>query len=527
MQAQTVAMPKRLPLIIEPENRNDSTVKDAKLVNAYIERNQKTGETWIYKRPGLVQTLATKSGNGLGAYYWNGAVYSIFGANLYRDDTDTSSTLDTTGGVYRFTSNIGNELANGVTTTLVFNTAVAGYGAPPGFPATQIIARTSTPAGSFVIGTTYVISVLGTTNFIAVGSSFNIVGWSFTATGIGVGTGSAWLNTNYPYNAVKGIVYLDGLFYVTNINASVRGSSTINDPYKWADPLNRLTAQIEADLAVFTAKQLSYVIVFKEWSTEVFYDQKNPTASALGPVQGAKVNYGCVTADSVREIDGSLCWLSQNRSGSVQVMIMEALKPVIVSTKAIERILDAATFGTVFSFAFKYNGHKFYGVTLKDNNITLVYDLVDQFWSQWTDTNGNYWPMVSATFNATQDVILQHETNGKLYKFDALTYLDDGALFSAQIVTPNFDGGTRRRKALAVLEFVGDQVAGSTLQVRSNDSDYDATKWTNFRYLDLGARRPLLVNCGTFIRRAYELTHRSNTPLRIQALEMQLDLGTL
>jgi len=46
-------------------------------------------------------------------------------------------------------------------------------------------------AGSFVIGETYTIVSLGTTNFTAIGASFNGVGQSFIATGVGSGTGTA------------------------------------------------------------------------------------------------------------------------------------------------------------------------------------------------------------------------------------------------------------------------------------------------------------------------------------------------
>ena len=59
------------------------------------------------------------------------------------------------------------------------------------------------------------------------------------------------------------------------------------------------------------------------------------------------------------------------------------------------------------------------------------------------------------------------------------------------------------------------------------DQGCDAVTITNFRKVDLSIRRPLLTNCGSFTRRAHHLRHQSNTPLRIQAVEMQLDLGTL
>jgi hypothetical protein len=49
-------------------------------------------------------------------------------------------------------------------------------------------------AGSFVIGQTYGIKTVGSTNFTLIGASSNTVGVVFTATGIGSGSGDAFLN---------------------------------------------------------------------------------------------------------------------------------------------------------------------------------------------------------------------------------------------------------------------------------------------------------------------------------------------
>lgn len=519
-QAPTVEVPKRIPLVAQPENRDESSLKDAKLINAYVEKNA-AGETWIYKRPGVLQTGATKTGNGYGVYNWLGNIFSIFGATLYKDGVAISGTLDTTGGVYQFSQCLGTvpklQLGNGV----------ASYNYDAGGGLVQINSLTTVTAGSFVVGISYTILVPGTTNFTLIGAANNNVGTVFTATGIGSGTGTATTPNNFPAACVKGWAYLDGTVYVMDALASIRGCTALNTPTDWSDLLNRLTAQIEADGGVALTKQLVYVLALGQWSTEVFYDAQNTTASPLSPVQGAKINYGCVTAESVQEIDGVLLWLATNRSSSVQVIMVEGLKAQIVSTKPIERLLGEATFTSVFSFSVKYEGHRFYGFTLKDQNITLVYDLTDQMWSQWTDTNGNYLPWVSSTYSAGTGRILQHETNGKLYALDAAYTNDDGSVIQVDIYTPNFDGGTRRRKHLNILEFVGDLTVGSLLQVRSNDHDYEAKQWSNFRQVDMGQRRPQLTNNGTFDRRAYHIRHRSNTRMRLQALEVQIDLGTL
>jgi hypothetical protein len=58
-------------------------------------------------------------------------------------------------------------------------------------PATNLYA-----AGAFVVGRYYKIKVVGTTNFVAIGAASNTIGVVFQATGIGAGTGSAYLARN-------------------------------------------------------------------------------------------------------------------------------------------------------------------------------------------------------------------------------------------------------------------------------------------------------------------------------------------
>jgi len=53
------------------------------------------------------------------------------------------------------------------------------------------LGTTTITAGAFVIGTTYQITAIGTTNFTLIGAASNTVGLVFKATGVGTGTGTA------------------------------------------------------------------------------------------------------------------------------------------------------------------------------------------------------------------------------------------------------------------------------------------------------------------------------------------------
>lgn len=466
-QAQSVAIPKRLPLVIEPDNRAESVSFDARLVNCFMEKDENK-ETWIYERPGLdqLQRSPAADATGRGTYNWLGDIYEIWGNTLYKNAVAVSGTVDTTNGVYKFSQTLG------ATPKLQLGNGVKAY---------------NYDAGSGLVEIT---------------------------------------DSDFPSPFVKGWAYLDGTTYVMDPDAFIQGSD-INTPSDW-DPLNVLQAQVESDMGVATAKQLVYVIAFKQWSTEVFYDAGNSSGSPLGPVQGAKIDYGCASEDSVQDVNGILCWLTSSREAGYQVAMLNRLKGDIVSTPAIDRLLQNADISTVYSWQLKVGKHRFYVLTIKEENLTLAFDLTDRSWCQWTDTNGNYFPIVSSTYSATAKGLLQHESNGRLYVADMTYATDDGDLIQVDIYTPNFDGGTRRRKQMNKLEVIADQQAGSILQVRTNDFDYNPKKWSNFRQFDLSQSQPFISECGTFVRRVHNFRHRKPVRMpRIQAMEMQIDIGTL
>lgn len=79
---------------------------------------------------------------------------------------------------------------------------IATYDNVPGLPQPAVVndassisyeqAGSTVTAGSFVIGNSYQIASVGTTNFTAIGASANSTGVVFTATGVGSGTGTAY-----------------------------------------------------------------------------------------------------------------------------------------------------------------------------------------------------------------------------------------------------------------------------------------------------------------------------------------------
>ena len=360
-------------------------------------------------------------------------------------------------------------------------------------------------------------------------------------------------DTNFPVFRVPGIAYLDGTTYVMDSFGNIWGSKNLFDATTW-DPLNKIVASNNPDSGIYLTTQLSYVIAFKQWTTQVFYDAQNATGSPLGPVPDSQIAFGCLNAASVKKMDEILFWISSNQTISPQVIMMENLQPRVISTPSIERLLDNIVTTAVASpsvqndislscWTLKHGGHRFYGITSTSLNITLVYDIDQKFWTRWTDTNGNYYKLTNFTYIAPTfstpgahvgqvlpDTAANPITNliqGCCYYVDGdYEYPNDnGVLFPVDIYTPNFTGGTSRRKTLNMMYFCADQTSGSILKARYSDDDFQS--WSNFRSIDLNDDNPRLDQEGTFTKRAYHFRHQCNTPFRIKSGELQLDVGTL
>ena len=73
------------------------------------------------------------------------------------------------------------------------------------------------------------------------------------------------------------------------------------------------------------------------------------------------------------------------------------------------------------------------------------------------------------------------------------------------------------------LEVVADKVVANGY-IRYSDDDYNT--WTPTPAVNMNASRTLLNRMGHFRRRAFEFRFVDNAPLRIEALEVDIEQGT-
>lgn len=198
------------------------------------------------------------------------------------------------------------------------------------------------------------------------------------------GTLTKITDADYPDPTVPGVEYLDGYFFVMDADGVIYNSD-LENPSAW-NPLNFITAEAESDSGVAISKHQNYIVAFKDYTTELFYDAANATGSPLAPYGNTAIQIGCAHGRSVAKIDGGLIFVSRSKSEgrSVHYFSPDSLSPAEVANEDIQRILGAATMTTVYAYGLKIDGHPLYVLTLKEDNITLVFDLATKLWSQWT-----------------------------------------------------------------------------------------------------------------------------------------------
>jgi hypothetical protein len=120
-------------------------------------------------------------------------------------------------------------------------------------------------AGSFVVGSTYVITEIGNTDFIAIGSQTNNIGQIFTATGVGTGSGKAqiedFIDTNFVVDSnslVELRVYAGGSSAAEQIYPPQASSNTQAAYDFWGNDDNSWTDQYAMDGLVFAIVKLTY-----------------------------------------------------------------------------------------------------------------------------------------------------------------------------------------------------------------------------------------------------------------------------
>jgi len=363
-----------------------------------------------------------------------------------------------------------------------------------------------------------------------------IIQWigTFTPTGGSGATATALLQGFPAGPLVPGVVFLDSYIVVGTVTGRLYNCD-VGDPTHW-NALDYVTAESEPDNLVGISKHLNYILAHGQWSTDFFYDYGTFPGSPLAAAPSYKFEVGCANGDSIVSFENTVLFIGISKTTGTGVYGIDGVSPVKLSTVYIDRILNNSNMSEIKAYTLRYNGHPFYVLTLHDLNVTIVYDVSEKMWYQWTmwalgDSDSGIPGIYAEQYFRPSffsgdglSYYLLDDDNGTLYVMSDLYYNDAGAPIYYRAVTDIVDNGTTKRKFYNRVEIVGDKQP-AIMNIRHTDDDYKS--WSPYRTVNLNASRPQIYQTGQGRRRAWEFLCTDNQPLRLDAAEVDFEIGEL
>jgi hypothetical protein len=450
-------------------------------VNLFVEKldNALTGGHYMaaIKRPGLTQFTQPSGGAavGRGFYTWfsNNKTYSVFGNSIYSG-----------------TTNIYNGL-------MVTSTGLCSFVETSAIAANKYLA-VNDGVKMYLISTSDVVTVVA---------------------------------SNFPATNVGSTIAFDGYILVGEKNGRIWNSNN-EDPTTWGAS-NFISAQAFPDDLVALARQNDVVLAFGTMSTQMFYDAGNAApGSFMGNLAQATLQVGCAGINTISQQENFVVWVSAAQNGGFAIQKLDGITALNkISTAPIERLLNAegASIANAVGFSSRIAGHFFYILNLVSANRTFVYDIDQKFWTEWQTGASGQFLMCCAGQSTTNLPLIQHTTNGRIYSISPAVYQDDGSTITVLLQTSPMDFDSMNRKFMSRLELIGDRYSTTNpVSVAYTDNDYQS--FSTSRTIDMVQNntnwRAFGTRWGSFKRRAFQLTHTANQPLRLEAMDVDIQLGS-
>ncbi len=204
--------------------------------------------------------------------------------------------------------------------------------------------------------------------------------------------------------------------------------------------------------------------------------------AALFPYQRAttyNVDYGCLNAASIAELDNLIVWLAVNEQSGPIIMYATGSQTKMISTDGISYVLaNLSNAGNCTGFLFRQDGHMIYQFTFPDDNISYAYDFNTGLFFNVSDEKLNY-HIARQVVLFNNDYYFVSLNGGDIYRFgtqytDAI-YTINGTLTPKEIprirITPPVRLPTQRYFIAKSLGFTienGQKNIKTLLPVQSN-----------------------------------------------------------
>jgi hypothetical protein len=535
--------------------------KDQRFVNCVFTAVQnpftKKPTLYVDKRTGLVSKGVYSSGNSgknvyidrngnviVSQFYTGGATYNIYYGTSFIGTTDavitqfseavnpsagayilmptatggraylydnwlnpnlTTFTCDTTNG----SPNLTNVAGSSVASQLKVGQKISGTG----IPSTARIQSYDSSTGTIVMGTNDTTTVNATATNTGITVTYEHI--------------QKIMDSDFPTH-VGPMIEMDGTIFVMDGDGNI-WNSELNNPMLWSST-GFISTNRAPDIGAGLARFKNYLVAFSSATVEFFKNVGNPDGSPLAREDGLTLNHGvlagsAITYPQVAQIRDILFWKSKPIGpGTTGIWMFQGGEPVRISTPIIERIMLPAGLLEGYMQAFEYAGKTFLYIGSSSAAAAYPSFLYCVETGEWTETGFSQNVIIANGYYEPILLYLSGGTAGKIYTWstgydETAVYADDSTAYTMLVQTSKLDFDSEKRKRFHKIALIGDtQSSTATVSISWSDDDYDT--FTTTRTVDMTNDRAYLTNCGSARRRAFRIENNTNTPLRLEALEI-------
>jgi len=342
--------------------------------------------------------------------------------------------------------------------------------------------------------------------------------------------GGAWTqitDAQFPSSVTPAHAHMDGYMFVMTEGGQL-WNSDLNSLSAWT-AATFISANSFADNGVGCARYRNLIVGFGDYSTEFFYNAGNATGSVLSRVENATLRVGAIRhttgrGTAIKSIGNTVYWIGINAdTGAKGVYRLNGMQAEKVSNAAVDKLVGNGVIRSILgSFSLLGFTHIAFGA---GTTSSVCYCQDTNFWWYLTPAGSlNVSAMISAAdSSAYAKSYFSTVTNAKIYTFDpnSPVWQDNASAYTMTARTDNMDMGTHKRKFWKSVAILGDTESSGQVNIAHADDDFvsfttDRALTTNDRLLRLGSSR----------RRSWRITHNANAPCRLQAIEIEYEVGS-
>ena len=337
------------------------------------------------------------------------------------------------------------------------------------------------------------------------------------------------VHTSFPADIIGPPAHMDGYsFYMTK-----RGViwNTTQNTVSTTIPTAFVTAQSMPDGGCGLARYKNLIVAFGKGSIE-FFQNAGLNPAPLIPIGNAVNRIGAVPPENnapttIYPVANTVYWIGVNsETGQKGFYRLNGYSAEKVSNSTIDKLINSNVI-TGIAGAFTANG--------MSHVMTYTSSGVPNKYCFCVDTN-TWWIFTASAFETPTAIIgssgnsyMVTLDNAKIYSMfsSSVVYQDGGITHIGVLQTAPIDHGTMNKKFFHRFKVVGDlQNSTSVLSVSYSDDDYRTSSIP--RTIESNSIIEMtngLTRLGSSRRRAWKMTHNSAAPSRIEAIELDYEVG--